>query len=191
MQRVIIVVLTCWFASGCRSPYWTDRAAVLGGLLGAGVGSVVGNSSGNTTAGAVIGTAVGATAGAVVGAGIDDRQAEQASQAAIAVDPLLLPDVLTLSKAGLSDTVIINEIRSRGTGIPLAAAELISLKQQGVSDRVIEALQAPPAPPAIQKQQTVIVDSPPVVSIEPQVVIPIGPRRPGRGRHGWSFGVGF
>ena len=154
-------------------------------------GAVVGEHNDNPTAGAVIGAAVGSTAGAVVGSGIDQRQAERSLADADAGDPLLISDVVTLSVAGLSDEVIINHIQSQGFAGQLTAADLISLKQQGISDRVIEALQQPPLK-HLPSQQTVIIDQNPVVSVEPHVVFPFGPRRgPVARRGGWSIGFGF
>ncbi len=185
---VCLILLAPTFATGCRSPFWTDRAALIGGLLGAGAGAAVAKDHGNPAAGAILGAAMGSTAGAVVGSGIDQNLAAQAAVTADVGNPLLITDVTTLSAAGLSDAVIVNHIQSQGFAGQLTANDLITLKQQGVSDRVIEALQQPtlresPSP------QTVIVDQSPVVTVEPQVVIPAGPRRARRG--GWSIGLGL
>ena len=46
-------------------------------------------------------------------------------------------DVLALVKSGLSDEVIISQIRSSRVMFHLSTAEIIDLKNSGVSDKVI------------------------------------------------------
>jgi hypothetical protein len=141
---------------GCRSPYYADRGALFGGLTGAGVGAAIGEASDNPLAGALIGGAVGTAAGAIVGDGIDAdiarnnaeiqaRMGRQLSGAATTAD------VISMSQAGLGDDVIVTHIQTNGVVQRPPAAELIALKNQGVSDRVINALQqAPPPRGAVQ-----------------------------------------
>ena len=52
--------------------------------------------------------------------------------------PVGLADVKALTKAGLSDEVIISQIRASGVVYRLTAAELIDLKETGVSERVLD-----------------------------------------------------
>jgi hypothetical protein len=47
-------------------------------------------------------------------------------------------DIKALAKAGLSDEVILSHIRNSGAVYHLTTAEIIDLKQSGVSDRVID-----------------------------------------------------
>jgi hypothetical protein len=47
-----------------------------------------------------------------------------------------------MTRAGLSEDLIISTVRSRGGRFDLSPAGLITLKQQGVSDRVVLAAQA-------------------------------------------------
>ena len=49
-----------------------------------------------------------------------------------------MADVKVLGKAGLSDEVIISQIRNSRTVYHLTAAEIIGLKESGVSDKVID-----------------------------------------------------
>ena len=51
-------------------------------------------------------------------------------------------DVVKLSRAGLSDQIILSQIRNNGAGYNLTADQIISLKNQGVSQPVINALLA-------------------------------------------------
>ena len=53
-----------------------------------------------------------------------------------------LADAVEMTRAGLSDSIIIQHIRSHGVVSSLNANDLIALKQQGVSDGVIAAMQS-------------------------------------------------
>lgn len=73
----------------------------------------------------------------------------------MAQDPLTNAEVVKLVKAGLPESVIIQKIRTSGRNFDTSTDGLIALKQQGVPDKVIEAMLAPatttadaPAPPA-------------------------------------------
>ena len=135
--------------AGCRSPYHADRGAAVGGLGGAAVGSVVGAHNGNPLAGAVVGGALGALTGAVIGEGLDEVEAR--NQAAIEASlgrqiqgTTTFGDVVTMSQAGLGDDVIVTQIRHHGLERLPSSTDLVALKQQGVSDPVLKAMQTPP-----------------------------------------------
>lgn len=57
-----------------------------------------------------------------------------------APQPLSIADIKALSKAEVSDEVIISQIRNSKTVFRLSAAEIIDLKESGVSQRVIDAM---------------------------------------------------
>ena len=66
--------------------------------------------------------------------------------------PLGLADVKMLAKAGISDEVIISQIRNSRVIYRLSTAEIIDLKDSGVSERVIDFMintpsLYPPPPP--------------------------------------------
>ena len=70
---------------------------------------------------------------------------------AVAQDVLSNESVLAMVKAGLSESIIVAKIQS--TAAPsrrfdLSSTGLIALKKGGASDRVIEAMLAPPGTPA-------------------------------------------
>jgi outer membrane lipoprotein SlyB len=144
-----LLVLVVGLAGGCRSPYYADRGALFGGLTGAGVGAVVGDATGHPGAGAVIGSAVGAITGAAVGSGIDadvarskaEIEARLGRQMQGAVTP---QDVIAMTQAGLSDDVIVTHIRANGLAQPLQVNDLIGLRNVGVRDSVINAMQQTP-----------------------------------------------
>jgi hypothetical protein len=146
---ITLASLLAALATGCRSPYYTDKGALFGGLTGAGVGALVGEANGNAGAGAVIGSALGAVTGAAVGEGIDadlarsraEIEARMGRQMQGAVTP---PDVIAMTQAGLSDDVITTHIRASGVAQPLAVGDLIHLRNMGVRDAVINAMQQTP-----------------------------------------------
>ena len=69
-----------------------------------------------------------------------------------------LPDVKMLAKSGVSDEVIISQIRNSRTVYHLSASDILDLKDAGVSDKVIDfmintpgqyrPLRPPPPPPS-------------------------------------------
>ena len=156
-------------AAGCASPYHADRGALFGGLAGAGVGALVGEAVGNPLAGAAIGAGVGTLSGAAIGSSLDDIEARNRAMiearlgrpvVAGAVTP---PEVIAMAQAGVDDELIVNHIRAHGVAQIPQAGDLITLKSNGVSPRVIAAMQSPP----IAHSTPVIHEpSPPPVIIE-------------------------
>lgn len=142
-------------SGGCMlSPYHTDRGALFGGLGGAGLGAVVGNALGNTAAGAIIGAGAGTLAGAAVGSGMDNIEAKNRALIESRLGHALPPgnvttsDVIAMSQAQVEPEVIAEHIRLNGMVAPPTAADLIYLKEQGVSPVVVRAMQQPPVQPA-------------------------------------------
>jgi uncharacterized protein YcfJ len=171
----------------------TQRGAVIGGLGGAIAGALIGDHNDKAGAGAAIGGVIGAVGGAVVGNAKDkevtyQRQqraqayqqrvyTQQQMQAAQIQSAVSIGDVLTMSKSGLSDSVMITQIQTRGIQQQLSVNDIIMLHQQGLSETVITAMQnarigsAPsvttvttyPAPVVVQEQYVVPSYSPPPV----------------------------
>jgi len=161
------------FLMGCQSPYHADQGALFGGLTGAGVGAVVGNAVGNPAAGALLGAGVGTVTGAAVGSSLDDIEARNRAQIAAQMGSQIRPgvvnvaDVINMSRAGVSEPLIVTHIQHNGMATPVSASDLIVLKQQGVSDGVIQAMQAIPmqAMP-MQPQPVAMMPGPPPVIVE-------------------------
>jgi outer membrane lipoprotein SlyB len=134
-----------------RDYYHNDTASgtFMGGALGAVTGAIIGGKK-DRGEGALIGAGVGALTGNLLGRSkdrADERQAAfgagvaaHANQqaAAMAVSNY---DLVTMTRAGVSEDVIISTMRSRGAHLDLSPNALISLKQSGVSDRVLLAAQ--------------------------------------------------
>ena len=99
--------------------------------------------------------------------------------------PLGIEDIKALAKAGLSDDLIVSQIRNSGTVYHLNAADIILLKNAGVSEKVIDCMINTPnavmPPPTASVQQTVVVDPVPTCVVAP-VVYPYG---------GWGWYGGY
>jgi hypothetical protein len=103
---------------------------------------------------------LGALAGGVIGSSIEQAQRERLEQESPQTlqrvsqgQPLGLADIKALARAGVSDEVIMSQIRNSRTAYRLTTAEIIELKDAGVSNRVIDymintpSMYPQPAPP--------------------------------------------
>ena len=161
--------------SGCVGPDGQpDRAgtgALLGGLLGATSGALIGGSSDRGGEGALIGGAIGALAGGLMGDAMDQDQRDRLRRTAPETyqrmdrgQPLSIADIKSLTRAGISDDIVLSQIANTQTSFRLSTADIIDLNSAGVSEKVITymintsavAVAAPP-PPA----QRVVVAAPP------------------------------
>lgn len=99
--------------------------------------------------------------------------------------PMGLADIKMLAKSGLNDDIIISQIRNSRSVYHLSAAEIIDLKDSGVSQRVIDfiintpgASPAPPPPPVpviVEEPAPVIVTEPPPAPIVEEIAPCLGP----------------
>jgi outer membrane lipoprotein SlyB len=191
------VVFTVLLAAGCNSPYRSDQGALIGGLSGAGVGAIVGNAVGNTGAGAAIGAGVGALSGAAVGGSLDEIEARNRAEIEARlgrptpVGAVTINDVVAMTRAGVSEEVMVTHVQSRGMAAPLQAGDLIVLQQQGISPRVVQAMQAPPAVAPVAYAQPVPVMVPQPYYAPGPVYYPPPCYYRGYPRRGVSWGVGF
>jgi hypothetical protein len=174
IQRLFVLaaILISLVPLGCRSPYYSDRGALAGGLAGAGIGAAIGDASGAAGPGAIIGAALGTLTGNAIGEGIDadlarskaEIEARMGRQMSGAVSN---DDVIAMTQAGLSEDVIATHIRAHGVARPPAVNDLIILRNQGVSDRVIQALQQTPPPTATAVPVSYAVAPTRAVVVEP------------------------
>jgi uncharacterized protein YcfJ len=132
----ILFLTTTLVVLGCESmgPK-TKTGAVAGGLIGATAGGIIGHQSGHGLQGAGIGAAVGALSGGLIGSSIDQKDKE-----AIAVNPNYVPltKIAEMASSGTPDAVIINEIDRTHSVYQLNSEIITYLKQNKVSDRVID-----------------------------------------------------
>lgn len=143
---VFAVAASSVVLTGCVDPNGnpdnTGSGALTGGALGAFTGAVADQR--NPGSGALIGAAIGAIAGGLIGHSMDQEQQErlraEAPQTYVRVDqgqPLGLADIKALAKAGVSDEVIISQIKNSHTVFKLSSADIIDLHNSGVSDAVV------------------------------------------------------
>lgn len=173
--------------TGCMTPDGypdnTAGGALLGGALGATTGAIIGHQSHHGGEGALIGTAIGMLTGGLIGHAMDqDQRARlqaQAPQTYARVDqgqPLGVADVMALAKSGVSDDVIISQIRNSRTVYRLTASEIIDLHNAGVSQKVIDfmintpTLSGASSPPT--QSAVVVAQAPPPPPVETVVVAP-------------------
>jgi hypothetical protein len=166
--------------------YHNDTASdtIVGGALGAVTGAIVGGKHKGTDAligagiGAVTGNLLGrskdradernAAAGAATAANMNAQAAAQNAQAA--AQAVTNYDLVNMTKSGVSDDLIISTIQSRGGRLDLSPQALISLKQNGVSDRVVLAAQN------MGRGSSYIPAGGPVVAGPPPATVIVAPR---------------
>ena len=165
-----------------------QRGAVTGGLAGAIAGGLIGDHNDEAGAGAAIGGVLGAVAGGIFGNAKDKENRyqreqrqyyQQQQQAVVAQTSVSVADVVSMSRSGLSETVIINQIQSRGVQSQPQVSDIIAMHGQGVSERVLSAMQqastgsqrvARAAVPARAPVRRVYTPAP--VYVEEHVVLP-------------------
>ena len=130
-------------------------------------------------AGALVGGAVGAVVGGLIGHGMDQAQeaqlraqAPQTMQRVEQGQPLTVVDVKALVKAGISDDLVISQIRNSRTVYHLTTADIIDLKNVGVSERVIDFMINTPTQIPSAEVAGVAGSSPPAPPAETIVVAP-------------------
>lgn len=138
-SAILAMISAAVFLVSCESKAGT------GAIAGAGLGAASGALITGTGGGALIGGAIGAAGGALIGAALDDtdrRSMEQQSPRTLKKidrgEQLSVDDIKKMSKAGLSDNVIISQIQATNSTFYLSTADIIDLKNSGVSQRVID-----------------------------------------------------
>ena len=99
--------------------------------------------------------------------------------------PLGIEDVKSLAKAGLSDDLIVSQIRSSATVYHLGTADIIALKTAGIGEKVIDFMintpmgaMPPPSPTPVAAAAptgTMSPASPTTVAVEPPPVLAATP----------------
>lgn len=129
----LVLLAFAVLATGCESMGEKSKTgAVTGGVLGAAAGGIIGHQMGRGIEGAVIGGALGAVGGGLIGNEMDKQ--------ALAVNPnhLTLTKVAEMASKGTPDAVIIDEIQRTKSVYNLNSELITYLKQNKVSDKVID-----------------------------------------------------
>lgn len=139
MKTQLITLSALILLTACESKAGT------GAIAGAGLGALTGGLIAGNATGALIGGAVGAAAGGLIGAALDEQDRKimeqnspQTLQRIDNREQLSIYDVEAMSRNGINDDVIIGQIQNTRSVFYLTSEQIIELKQQGVSQRVIE-----------------------------------------------------
>lgn len=150
MKRLLAALaLLIVTGSGCAPLNHTEAGAAGGGIIGGALGTVVGAATGHPLAGAAIGAGSGALLGGAVGHAEDRREQRQVQAAADwqARHQVTVPEVIQMTHQHVGDNLIIQQIDSTYSNFDIRPEDITMLKQQGVSDRVILAMQQRRVPP--------------------------------------------
>ncbi|HEV8059850.1 MAG TPA: glycine zipper domain-containing protein [Gemmataceae bacterium] len=159
----LLLILPGFMLTGCSSMSNTDAGILGGGAIGAATGAIVGKALGNTGAGALIGAGAGAVTGGLIGNAEDKKEVRDARIAAVNARNMGMTDVAQMTRNGISDGVIIEQIRTSGVVYNLSSADVIWLKEQHVSDQVVfEMQQTALRYPRYYRQPAYVVEPPPV-----------------------------
>jgi outer membrane lipoprotein SlyB len=169
--------------TGCQNPDGTQNNTGSGALIGGAMGAITGSAIGGRHNGgpdALIGAAAGAIAGGLIGNSMDQEQQarlrQQAPQTYVKVDqgqPLSVADVKALAKAGISEDVVISQIRNSHTIYHLSTADIIDLRDAGVTDKVVNyMINTPSTAGDTASASTVVQQAPPSPPVETVVVAP-------------------
>ena len=199
-RKTAVLAAAALILAGCQNMNNTQSGALVGTGIGATAGALIGEASGHAGGGALIGAAAGALGGALAGNAADAREERDAAvaqahhaqlQSAAIAQAVTESQVVAMTHNNVADSVIINELRNKGCNWDASPNAVIRLKQQGVSDQVIQAMQntglrAPAG-------SVVAVPPPPyygppaggVVVVGPGYYRPWGPRRYWGPRYYW------
>ncbi len=193
-----LIVLSTLFGVGCAAPTHAGRGAGLGAAGGAITGAIIGKQLGNTGGGAAVGAIAGGLTGAAVGNAMDEVEMRNRAEIEarlgrpVPAGGTTVADIIAMTQAGVNEDVIATHISRNGMAQVVQSTDLIQMQQSGVSPRVMQAAQSPPAvapPPPIVQPSAVVVPGPYYYG-----PVPCGPcvrpyYRRHRPRFGWSFGV--
>lgn len=166
ISQVVACATLVSLTAGCAGMSHTENGALLGTGLGTTAGAIIGHQTGHAGAGALIGAATGALAGSAIGSAEDAREERDAALAYAhhvqqSSTALTNSDIVSMVRNGLNDQIILGSVKQSGGRFDLSPHALIQLKQQGVSDELIQNLQRyqtqPPAPLIVQEPPPVIV----------------------------------
>ena len=148
-----LAVAAALASAGCRTQ--TQNGALIGGLGGAGLGAIIGNQFGVRNAGALLGGLGGAAAGAAVGSQQDAERFRHEVYSPVVYVPKTVVveerravtdyEVIEMTRAGLSEPTIVAAIRANGGRFQTSPEALITLREQGVGDDVIQEMLRHPA----------------------------------------------
>lgn len=150
ISRLIPLMLLCGLSvpqMGCQTKAGTGAA--LGSGAGALAGAIIGHQTGNAAEGALIGAALGGAGGGLYGHSQDEKDRADAAVAHAAHTDMMRQaeqraltnaEVIQMAQNGFSDQHVIMTIQHRGGRFQTDPASQSHLKQNGVSEPVMQAM---------------------------------------------------
>lgn len=193
---VVGALLAVFMTSGCQGMSNTAKGGLIGGGTGAALGGIAGGGKG-----ALVGGLIGTGIGGLIGNDIDNEEKKEKDlrlavaeakasnntlppPAPSSATPLGMADVIQMSRDGMSDNMIINQIRTTNSTFLLSVEDLRMLQANNVSQRVIEEMQ-------MRRPVTrVIREQPRYIYQQPQPVYIYDPYPPPRPQPFTTVGVG-
>ncbi len=173
MKATLVSILTLTglvgLLCGCVSPNGRPDNAGTGALVGGASGAAIGAMADrrNPGVGALIGGAAGLVTGALVGHSVDEQNEARRQYyygSAPLPPPVTIPQIKSMSKAGVTDDNIINQINNSHSVYHLDSQTIIDLSNSGVSQKVISNM--------INTGATVVSQAPPAVPVETVLAAP-------------------
>lgn len=198
VRNIIAILIMSWIVSPVSGQGRARDSAAVGGVAGAVIGGIIGHQNDETPEGALIGGAVGAIAGGLLGrqqeadlqrqqqaqqqAYYQQQQQAYAQQQQVVASGVSAADIVTMNRSGVSESLIMSHLQTKGVQRHLEVSEIISLHQQGVGDNLIAAYQSAPlatqvaqaARPPVQQvtnYQSNVYSPQPVVVRQPSVIV--------------------
>jgi hypothetical protein len=146
MEKAFLV-LVCFLlfvsSMGCQSsPNRAPEGALIGGAVGAGAGAIIGHQSRHAGQGAMLGGVLGALTGSLVGSQMQKNpQGQQQAAQPASPNQISVQQIIDLSKQGVHEDVIVDRIRLTNSKFSLTPQDTDYLKQNSVSQKVINAMQ--------------------------------------------------
>ncbi len=138
-KRSILVLACPLLFMSCQTKTGT------GILAGAGVGAAGGALIAGSAGGALVGGALGAFAGGMIGVVLEnsdrkiiEKNSPRTLRRIDRGEQLTLGDIKELSKNGLSNKVILEQINSTSSVFCLSEGDILDLESAGVSQKVIQ-----------------------------------------------------
>ena len=185
LSGLLASTLTACYTPDGR-PDRTASGALIGGASGAVIGSIADRR--HPGVGALIGGAAGALTGSLIGNSMDQQERARhrsvppppptynppaPAAATPAVNPTSVEDIKNMSKAGVSDEVIINQIVTTRSIYQLNADAIVDLNRAGVSAKVINYMIGTPGTAAAAAPLgTTVTQAPPPPRVETVYVSP-------------------
>lgn len=136
-QSMVVAMILVVTVTGCESMGEnTGKGAAVGGLIGATAGGIIGHQDGHGWQGALIGGAAGAVGGGLIGNQWDKK--EKASNP----EHITVIEIAEMGKKGVPDDVIISEIDRTKSRYELTSEVISYLKENNISDKVINHMMA-------------------------------------------------